>query len=244
MLCVDPPGALQCSSGDTAGPVLQAQTPAGSGGGLASTTGRSRSMLITWAGDDAAGSGVSYYKAEVSEVSDGAGAAQAGGTWRTLADKTTGTGAHFRGEAGDAYVFRITATDRALNETTITTDPVVVPVDDRSQRLLRFSKKGTWKRVKRGSAWGGTVVRAAEAGATARLRFRGTGLSLVGRELPKGGRLRITIDGKRKSTSLRGRSPYRSVVWTSGALKAGAHTVVLRTLGGGPVELDAVAPTP
>jgi hypothetical protein len=241
VLCVDPPGALGCSSGDTSGPTLQALTPAGPGGRLASTRGRSRTMLITWAGDDAAGSGVSHYKAEVSEVSDGAGASQS--EWRTLVERTTLTGAHFRGEAGNAYVFRITATDRALNETTVTTDPVILPVDDRSQRLLKFSRRD-WKRLRANAAWGKTVVRAQEAGATARLRFRGTRLALIGRKLPKGGRLRVTIDGKGTTIRMRGRSKHRSVVWTSRKLAAGDHRLVLRTLGGGTVELDAVAPMP
>jgi hypothetical protein len=243
VLCVDPPGAQPCSSTDTSGPALSAGTPAGPGGRLASNRGRSRTMLITWAGDDQTGSGVSHYKAEVSELSDGAGASQGLGTWRTLIERTTVNGAHFRGEAGDAYAFRITATDRALNETTVTTDPVIVPVDDRNQRLVKFSKRN-WKRMRARSAWGGTVVRASRAGATARLRFRGTSLSLVGRKLPKGGRLRATIDGRRTTIRLRGRTRHRSVVWTSRRLEPGAHRLVLRTLGGGPVELDAVAPLP
>jgi len=241
VLCVDPAGALACSSTDTSGPAITFGAAGGQRGGLASTRGRSRTMLISWAGDDATGSGVSHYKAEVSQLSDGAEASQ--GSWRTLIDRTTVNGVHFRGEAGDAYQFRITATDRALNETTITTDPVIVPVDDRSQRLLRFSKRN-WKRVKIAAAWGGTVVRPKEAGANARLRFRGTGLSLVGRKLPKGGRLRVTLDGRRTTVRLRGRSTHRSVLWTSRKLDPGAHTLVLRTLGGGPVELDAVAPLP
>jgi hypothetical protein len=242
VLCVDPAGALPCSSTDTSGPAITFGAAGGQRGGLASTRGRSRTMLISWAGDDqAAGSGVSHYKAEVSELSDGAGASQA--SWRTLIDRTTVNGVHFRGEAGDAYQFRITATDRALNETTITTDAVVVPVDDRSQRLLKFSKRN-WKRVKATNSWGGTVVRAKDAGATARLRFRGTSLSLIGRKLPKAGRLQATIDGRRSTVRLRGRSPHRSVLWTSRELRPGAHTLVLRTLGGGMVELDAVAPVP
>ncbi len=241
VLCVDPPGALACSSTDASGPAVTFGAAGGQRGGLASNRGRSRTMLISWAGDDQAGSGVSHYKAEVSQVGDGAGASQA--SWRTLIDRTTVNGVHFRGEAGNAYVFRITATDRALNETVITSEPVVVPVDDRSQRLLKFSKRD-WKRVKAASAWGETVVRAKEAGATARLRFRGTSLSLVGRKLSKGGRLRATIDGKRSTIRVRGRSPHRSVLWTSRELQPGAHTLVLRTLGGGPVELDAVAPMP
>jgi hypothetical protein len=240
VLCVDPSGAPACSSTDTSGPVLRAETPAGDGS-LASTRGRSRTMLISWAADDQTGSGVSHYSAEVSEVADGAGASQLGS--RQLVDKASVTGVHFRGEAGDAYVFRITATDRALNETTTTTAPVIVPVDDRSRRLWRFSKKG-WKRIRNENAWGRTVIRANEAGATARLRFRGTRVALVGRKLPKGGPLQATLDGRRATIRLRGRSGHRSVVWTSGTLEPGSHELVLRTLGGGVVELDAVAPTP
>jgi hypothetical protein len=34
------------------------------------------------------------------------------------------------------------------------------------------------------------------------------------------------------------------VLWTSRTLKAGSHLLKVRTLGGGPVELDAVAPRP
>jgi hypothetical protein len=93
-------------------------------------------------------------------------------------------------------------------------------------------------------SWGKTVVRGKRAGATGRLRFRGTGLSLVGRKLPKGGRLRVSIDGKSRVVRLRGRSPRRSIVWKSGTLRPGSHGLKLRTLGGGTVELDAVAPTP
>jgi hypothetical protein len=238
VLCVDPAGALPCSSTDTSGPVLRAETPAGDGS-LASARGRSRTMLISWAGDDQTGSGVSSYTAEVSEVTGGA--SQAG--WRTLVGQAPVGGVHFRGEAGHAYAFRITATDRALNETTVTTDPVIVPVDDRSRRLWRFSEKG-WKRSRSGNAWGRTVVRAGDAGASARLRFNGTAVALVGRKLPRGGRLRATLDGKRTTVRLRGRTKHRSVVWTSRTLEAGSHRLVLRTLGSGPVELDAVAPLP
>jgi hypothetical protein len=76
------------------------------------------------------------------------------------------------------------------------------------------------------------------------MRFRGTGLSLIGRKLPKGGRLQVTIDGKRTTVRLRGRTAHRSVVWTSAKLEPGSHSLRLRALGGGRVEFDAVAPTP
>ena len=37
---------------------------------------------------------------------------------------------------------------------------------------------------------------------------------------------------------------HRSVLWVSRRVKGGAHTLRFRSLGGGPVELDAVALSP
>jgi hypothetical protein len=54
----------------------------------------------------------------------------------------------------------------------------------------------------------------------------------------------VTLDGRSRTLRLRGHSGPRSVLWTSPRLKAGSHRLRLRTQGGGPVELDAVAPRP
>jgi hypothetical protein len=244
VLCVDPPGAAPCTSTDAAAPSVEsgfgADDPALPGRHLASRKGRSRTILVSWAGQDGAGSGVENYTVEVSRANDGAGASQ--DDWKTLQEKTKNNGLHFRGDSGDAYRFRITATDRALNSSTIVTHPVLVPVDDRDRGLLQLSRG--WKRVRAERAWGRTVVRAAHAGARGRIRFRGTQVALIGRKLPKGGRLRVTLDGHRKVLRLRGRSSQRSVLWVSRRTGAGAHVLRFRALGGGPVELDAVAPSP
>jgi len=246
VLCVDPPGAAPCSSTDTSPPTIDSGFGASSselpGRRLASSGGRSRTMLVSWAADDGAGSGVAHYSVEVSRVSDGAGASQAELGWRTLLDKKPVNGLHFRGDSGDAYRFRITATDRALNSASIVTDPVLVPVDDRDRGLLRLSRG--WKRIRAANAWGRTVVRARRAAATGHMRFRGTQVALIGRKLPRGGRVRVTVGGKSRTLDLRGRTKHRSVLWVSRKLGAGIHGLRLRSLGGGPVELDAVAPSP
>jgi hypothetical protein len=247
VLCVDPPGALPCSSSDATAPRIATgfdtdEHDALPGRRLASRKGRSRTMLVSWAGQDGAGSGVAHYSVEVSEVADGAGASQAEPVWRPLLDKAPVNGLHFRGESGDAYRFRVTATDRALNSATVVTDPVLVPVDDRDRGLLKLSRG--WKRTRAANAWGRTVVRARKAGATGRMVFRGTQVALIGRKLPKGGRLRVTIDGKSRTLRTRGRSAHRSVLWVSPKLRSGRHVLRLRSLGRGPVELDAVAPSP
>ena len=54
----------------------------------------------------------------------------------------------------------------------------------------------------------------------------------------------MVLDGRDRVLRLRGRSAPRSVLWTSRTLEAGSHSLRIRSLGGGPVELDAVAPLP
>jgi hypothetical protein len=238
-LCVDPPEADPCSSADKAAPRLDIALP---GERLASERGRSRTMLISWQANDAGGSGVAYYSVEVREVASGVGAAKVEpGSWRMLSSRTT-LPAHFRGGSGKAYEFRIGAVDRAANRATVDTDPLVVPVDDRDRGLWRLSRG--WTRMRRESAWGGTVVKAKGARASATLRFSGRSVALIGRKLPKGGRLRVDVDGKSRTLRLRGRSTPRAVLWQSRRFADGDHVLRIRSLGGGPVELDAVAPRP
>jgi hypothetical protein len=246
VLCVDPPGAAECTSGDKTAPVVEsgfgADDPALPGRELASRTGRSRTILVSWGAQDGAGSGVEHYSVEVARINRGASASQADPEWRSLLDKTSTNGLHFRGDSGAAYRFRITATDRALNSSAIVTNPVLIPVDDRDRRLLRLSR--AWKRSRAAGAWGRTVVRATKTDATGRMRFRGRQVALIGRELRRGGRLRVTVDGRSRVVRARGHSGHRQVLWVSRRLGAGSHTLRLRSLGGGPVELDAVAVSP
>jgi hypothetical protein len=239
VLCVDPPGADPCSSTDKTPPTVSPRLPGRRG--LASEGGRSRTVLISWQGSDGTGAGVARYSVDVRDVTGGVEAAQAE-TWRSLVDGTSATGVHFRGASGHAYEFRITATDRAANRASVVTDPLVLPVDDRDRSTWRFSKG--WKQVASQSAWGRTVVRTAKVGSSATLRFRGRSVSLIGRRLPNGGKLRVTFDGRQTALRLRGRSAPRSVLWTSPRLRTGRHVLRIRTLGGGTVELDAVAPRP
>jgi Fibronectin type III domain len=237
-VCVDPPGADPCTSGDKAAPrVLTVDLP---GKELATERGRSRTMVVSWQADDGDGAGVSYYSVDVREVASGVRASQA--DWRPVTERTATPSARFRGEPGKAYRFRVTAIDRATNRGTAESNTIVVPVDDRDRKLFRFSRG--WERTPRTSAWGETVRRTTEAGHSATLRFRGRRVSLISRRMPKGGRLRVTVGGRSKVVNLRGRSGSRRVVWTSRRMRDGAHVLRIRSLGGGPVEVDAVAPRP
>ena len=238
VVCVDPVGADPCTSTDKAAPSIAVSLP---GRRLASERGRSRTLLISWQASDADGAGVAYYAVDVRELSDGV-KTSAAGDWKPLEARTVLTGVHFRGDSGSSYQFRITAVDRAANRASVVTDPLVLPVDDRDRGLWRLSRG--WQRTRSASAWGGTVVRAKDAGATATLRFSGRSVSLIGRKLEQGGRLRVTLDGRSRTLRLRGRTRARSVLWNSPRLRSGTHVLRVRSLGDGPVELDAVAPRP
>ena len=237
-VCIDPPGADPCTSGDKAAPrVTSVDLP---GRELLSERGRSRTMVVSWQADDGDGAGVAYYAVDVREVANGVRASQT--DWMPVTARTATPSARFRGESGKAYRFRVTAVDRATNRGTAESSTIVIPVDDRDRKLLRFSRG--WKRTQRAAAWGETVRRTADAGPTATLRFRGRRVSLISRRMPKGGRLRVTVGGRNKVVNLRGRSGARRVLWTSRRMRNRAHVLRIRSLGGGPVEVDAVAPRP
>jgi hypothetical protein len=241
-LCVDPPGADPCTSSDRTAPtVTDVDLP---GDRLASENGQSRTLVLSWQADDGSGAGLSHYAVEVREVANGLSTSKiAPGEWNLISERTFTPSVRFRGDSAKAYQFRVTAVDRAANRGSAETAPILLPIDDRDRGLWRFSRG--WKRTPRAAAWGRTVRRTVRAGASAILPlFTGQRVSLIGRRLRKGGRVRVTVDGRSKVVRLRGRSAPRSVLWTSRALPDGPHVLRIRSLGGGPVELDAVAPLP
>ncbi|MDQ3648458.1 MAG: fibronectin type III domain-containing protein [Actinomycetota bacterium] len=238
-VCVDPVGAPPCSSGDKSAPQV-ALLAAGARGGYASDRFTSRTVEISWQGDDGAGSGVAAYDLDVRET--GAAASTAASRWRSLLRGTKRVSTRFRGRSGRRYEFRVTAIDRARNRRSATGNDLLIPVDDRDRSLIRFS--AGWKRLERKGAWGRFVVRSTRRGASARLRFRGRRLALIGRRLPRGGKLRVTIDRGSRTVRLRGVARHRRVLFTSKRLRSRRHRVRLVAVGGGPVELDAVAVQP
>jgi hypothetical protein len=225
VLCVDPPGAAACTSGDHAGPRSLVLTPRFASGGS-----RSRSFTVAWQGDDGKdGSGVAGFTLDGRDLRSK--------SWKTLMGRSTDVSRRFRGKAGQSYEFRVSAFDRANNRGPFATGKVTVPFDDADLRL----SKG-WKQLKSSGAWGGSVVRASKRGATARMSYSGRRVALVGRKLSNGGRLLLTIDGHRKRLKLRGKPSARSLLYLSVPRGAKRHHLSLKVLGGGPVEIDAVAP--
>lgn len=224
VLCVDPPGAPPCTSGDRIAPTVQVQAPR-----YASDTSRSRRFTVSWQGiDDAGGSGISGYHVEVRSNR---------GEFRTLASSTSAVRLAFRGAAGREYEVRVTALDRAGNRSAFSSDSVLVPIDDRNRGLMRF-RRG-WRRLARPGAYGGFAMRG-RRGASLRVPFRGESVALIGRRLRRGGRLRISVDGRAVVRRMRGAPRHRRVLFQRDGLEPGRHVLRLRAIGGGPVEVDAV----
>jgi hypothetical protein len=235
VLCVDPPGADPCTSGDRSAPTVRVLFR----NGFLFESGTSRTFFLSWqAQDGAKGSGVATYDVDVREQ-DGPGVAASG--WRPLARHIKEPRVRFRGGSGKAYAFRVTAVDRAGNRSGYATASVLVPIDERD-KAVRLSRG--WRRLKRRAAWGGRLVRASRRGRTMRVRFTGRSAAIVGRRTRDGGRVRVSVDGWTTVRRLRGSDSRSVILIGTRALKHGTHVLRLRTLGGGPVTIDAIGVEP
>lgn len=231
-ICVDPPGAEECTSGDKTAPSVRLDAPA-----LASDLARFGGRVpLSWQGDDSGGSGVRRYRVEVRR------AGEPDSAWRLLLPESASTKGQLNGAPGVAYELRVRAYDRAANASAWALASTVVPVDNLDHQL-RFSKRG-WKVLGRQGAWQLSTSRATRAGASASMRFGGTGATIVTRTLPKGGRIRVTVDGDSKVVSLKGKGRFRRKLVATKTVPAGKHTLRVTSLGRAPVEIDAVAVKP
>jgi hypothetical protein len=228
-VCVDPPLVESCTSTDRKAPSVRLDAPA-----IASTDARFGFVRLSWQGDDGTdGSGVQRYRV------DRRRAGSQSGIWHRVAVDTTKTLARVPAKEGATYEYRVQAIDRAGNFSPYATATSTMPIDNLGS-ALKLSKRG-WKALRRQGAFKLSVARATSEGASASLRFTGTGATLVTRTLPRGGKVRITVDGKSKVVSLKGRGRFRRKLVASPSVSAGAHTLRITSLSDAPIEIDAVA---
>lgn len=235
VMCVDRPGADPCSSADNVAPSLRILLKSG----FLFQSSTSRTFFLSWqAQDGTKGSGVASYDVDVRDLS---GAAASQSDWRSLARRIKAPSVRFRGGSGRGYEFRVAAVDRAGNRSGYASATVLVPIDERDS-AVRLSRG--WREVVRQGSWGKRMARTGRKGETMRVGFRGRSAVLFGRRLRHGGRVRVSVDGWSIVRRLRGRDGASRILIGTRALKPGNHVLRLRTLGGGPVAIDAIGVEP
>jgi hypothetical protein len=189
---------------------------------------------VSWAPATDPSTGIAGYELQVSVDS---------GTW-TAAAATSGT---VRTVArthsfGHLYQYRLRARDAAGNWSGWAYGPTFLGglIQDRSSAVVY---RGTWRRATSAAASGGTVTYATAAGALARTTFTGRAVAIVAPVGPTRGSAVIYIDGTYRGTlSFRTRSGLsRDIVYAAAFPTLATHTIELRLVGNGRVDLDAFA---
>ncbi len=191
---------------------------------------RTTTARINWGATDA-GSGVKSYKLQVSVD---------GGGWRTIAlPKATTTSIDRTFTKGHMYRFRVRATDGAGNTSPYATGPSLTPVRY-SEASARIAYRGAWKRTTSPKALGGAARHATASTKRATFRFTGYDVGWIATRTASSGKARIFIDGiligmvdlDRGSTS------YRKLVFARHFPTLGPHTMEIRPVGDGRVDID------
>lgn len=164
---------------------------------------------------------------------------QRGHRWKRVARSGRSGTAGISLGTGSSARFRVIARDRAGNTATSPILSTRLLVRDSSGGQVTWT--GPWRTRRVSSASGRSVRSARGAGAQATLRFSGRAVAVVAPRGPGMGRIDVTIDGVRVGTVdlSASRTRQRRVVFASGALSPGDHTIAVRTRSAG-AELDAI----
>ena len=142
-------------------------------------------------------------------------------------------------EFGRRYQYRVRARDIYGAWGDWATGPIATPglVQDSSPSVIY---SGSWAKQSYRYASNGTVRYTTQAGAKARMTFSGRAAAIVAPLGPTRGSFQVYVDGVFRTTiSLRRATGLsRSVVW-SFSFAPGTHTVELRAVGNGRIDLDA-----
>ena len=163
-----------------------------------------------------------------------------GGSWTS----TTATPATIRSQSGTqtlghVYRYRVRARDQVGNWSSWAGGPDVtgVLVQDRSTAV---TYSGRWTKAVYSYASGGSTTYASSAGARSRTTFSGRGVAIVAPTSSGRGSAKVYVDGAYRSTvSFRSSSAHGRVVMYSTTFPTlGTHSIELRLVGNGRVDLD------
>jgi hypothetical protein len=188
-------------------------------------------VALSWKGEDV-GTGVASYRLERC-IGSGAWAKVTLPTPTTKSITATLT-------IDTAYSYRVRATDRAGNVGAWATFPVLNPkrIQDTSS-LVTYT--GTWTKVSNSSLSGGSARYASSTSRRAKVAFTGQEIALIATRRTTGGRAEIRVDGVVVGMVDLGASAtqYRRLAFRKGFASSASHTLEVRPLGDGRVEIDA-----
>jgi len=149
--------------------------------------------------------------------------------WRALLARTKRHSLRFTGKLGHAYQFRVRGISNSGARGLWASATTVVPS---GVRLAGGHYRGRWHVASVHGAWEGQTISCSSSKCSFRLRFRGTSLAIIGQLGPRGGRARVTIDGRASTISLHaGRRRSRRVIFQA-LPGSGGHVLKLRVLSG------------
>jgi hypothetical protein len=188
---------------------------------VGATAGSSLPVRVSWTSADDSGT-VDHYTLQLSKD---------GGDYLTIGGDLTASSLLTYASRGHAYRYRVQAFDAAGNPSVWAYSSTQHPrvVSDGSQ-AVRY--RGTWHAASPGSAMGGKLHYSTDAGATARLEFRGRAIAWVAPEGLGRGSARIYIDGNYVTTiSLYGPTAARVVQYSKTWSKVGNHRITVKVVG-------------
>jgi kumamolisin len=147
---------------------------------------------------------------------------------KTSKAKASGTYS-FTGKSGATYALYAEAVSTSGIGSKLHTATVVVPIDDK-----HFSHHGAWKRIKKSTANGGSILTADASGAYARVTAKGREYSLVVEKAANRGKLAVYQAGRRiKTINLyRSATKFETVrIFGSAKTKVASRTFTFRYLG-------------
>jgi hypothetical protein len=212
---------------DAAPPVLGQLADAIAGGTIGAST---VPVRLSWHGTDAV-SGVAAYQLQRQA---------AGGAWKTVAlEHPTSTSITRLLAVGDASRFRVRAKDGAGNWSAYAAWAPIVP-QRRQEGSAAIAWTGTWRPTDDARYSGGHARHASVHARRATLTFNGHGIGFVSRRSPGAGRAEIRIDGTLVATiDLSGPASYRRIAFHRELATGGPHTIQVRPVGDGRVDVDA-----
>jgi hypothetical protein len=146
--------------------------------------------------------------------------------WHAILNSTAKRSAHAPETPGHTVIFRVRATDSAG-----TVGPYSAIADTVVPSGIRPSKghyDRHWNTVKAGGAWLGRAIESSTGGATFTLTYTGGRLQLIGETGPKGGTVKVKLDGRTRTLHLHAAHTHRRMVLTTiGSGRLGRHHLTI-----------------